>query len=67
MGEIGMFGKSSMDAIRVVLMVAMIAVTFVPAVRGGGVDAGKFPSRASARGPAAIVIAQGRCFNGRCF
>jgi len=59
--------KTSRDAIRVVLVIAMMAVTFVPAVRDGGGHAAKIPNQASARQPATIVVAQGRCFNGRCF
>ena len=64
--ERGMF-KRSRDAIRVVLVVAMMAVTFAPAVRDGGGITAKIPNQASARQSAAIVVAQGRCFNGRCF
>ena len=41
--------KTSRDAIRVVLVIAMMAVTFVPAVRDGGGHAAKIPSQASAR------------------
>ena len=59
--------KRSMDAIRVVLVVAMMAVALVPAVRDGGGYTAKIPNQANARHPAAIVVAQGRCFNGRCF
>jgi hypothetical protein len=51
----------------VVLVIAMMAVAFVPAVRDGGGHTTKIPNQASAHQPAAIVVAQGRCFNGRCF
>lgn len=54
-------------AIRALGLLALIAVTPVPAVRGVDADSPKNPPGITAPDAAPIVLAQGRCFNGRCF
>ena len=55
-------------AIRTLGMLALIAVTLAPATRNDA-DAGRSSAatNAGASDPAPIIVAQGRCFNGRCF
>jgi hypothetical protein len=55
-------------AIRTLGMLALIAVTLAPATRNDA-DAGRSsgPPSAERSGSAPIIVAQGRCFNGRCF
>jgi hypothetical protein len=72
--EIAMDGKSSAFAIRTLLRIAflgivVIAVTVVPTALNNETDAAKSSNLANAQRPASapIVVAQGRCFNGRCF
>ena len=47
----------------------VIATTLLPPVRGGdGASVAAFKESAGDRGSSApIILAQGRCFNGRCF
>ena len=62
-----MYRQSSTVAIRALAMLALTAVMLVPAVRNG--DTARQPRELSAdrSGPAPVIVAQGRCFNGRCF
>ena len=54
-------------ALRGFATVAMLLV-LAPAARGPAVDAALVADQAPGKQPgAAIVLAQGRCFNGRCF
>jgi hypothetical protein len=60
-------------AIRTLGMLALIALTLTPATANTDADAGR-PSGATNAGRsgsapvgAPIIVAQGRCFNGRCF
>jgi len=61
----------SIIAIRALGLLALIAVTPVPAGRGVDADSPKAPPGTIAPDTtpdaAPIVLAQGRCFNGRCF
>jgi hypothetical protein len=61
--------KPSVIAIRVFAVVALIAVTFVPAVRSDDADGFNLGGQPSAAPSAAAptIVAQGRCYNGRCF
>jgi hypothetical protein len=56
-------------AIRTLGMLALIAVTLAPATRNNDADVGRSPGPPGAErsGSAPIIVAQGRCFNGRCF
>jgi hypothetical protein len=56
-------------AIRTLGLLALIAVTLTPATRNTDADAGRSSAatHAGASDPAPIIVAQGRCFNGRCF
>ena len=56
-------------AIRTLGLLALIAVTLTPATRNTDADAGRSSGATNAErsGPAPIIVAQGRCFNGRCF
>jgi hypothetical protein len=56
-------------AIRTLGLLALIAVTLTPATRNPDADAGRSSAatNAGASDPAPIIVAQGRCFNGRCF
>jgi hypothetical protein len=52
----------------VLVVIAIIAATLAPTVRGHNATA-TIPDQISTdrAGDAPIVLAQGRCFNGRCF
>lgn len=54
-------------AIRTLGLLALIAVTTVPAMRSVDADSPKTQPGITAPDMAPIVLAQGRCFNGRCF
>ena len=60
-------------AIRALGMLALIALTLTPATANTDADAGRSSAATNAgRSGAAptgapIIVAQGRCFNGRCF
>jgi hypothetical protein len=60
--------KSATFTIRA-LLIALIAVTISHTIRGDDDDTAKFPRQTSTvrSVPEPIVVAQGRCFNGRCF
>ena len=64
-----MASKSSTLLMRCLIVVASVSTASVPAVRSH--DAGPAPisSRAGADQSAStpIVVAQGRCYNGRCY
>jgi hypothetical protein len=64
-----MNGKSSAFLIRPLVLIALIATTLTPSVRGRNAAADAIADQVSAdRAPSApIVLAQGRCFNGKCF
>jgi hypothetical protein len=60
---------SHVSAIRSFVMIVLVATTFTPAVNGHDVKAAQAQdqmSRTSVVAPP-IVLAQGRCFNGRCY
>jgi hypothetical protein len=61
--------KSSDVAVLSLVVIALITGTIVPTVRGDDGVAVAVPDQASrdraTSGP--IVLAQGRCFNGRCY
>ena len=56
-------------AIRALAALVLIAVTLVPAVRGNDADTPRFFAQPSAQSSysAPIIVAQGRCYNGRCY
>jgi hypothetical protein len=68
-GESAMDRKSSGIAIRSLALIALLAATSAPAIRGGdGATVTILNQTRSDRAASApIVLAQGRCFNGRCF
>jgi hypothetical protein len=53
----------------VLVVIAIIAATLAPTVRGHNAATATIPDQISTdrAGDAPIVLAQGRCFNGRCF
>ncbi len=61
--------KSSDVAIRSLVMIALIAGTTVPTVRGDDGAAVVVPDKMTTdrANPGPIIVAQGRCFNGRCY
>jgi hypothetical protein len=67
--EVFMVLKSSALLMRSLVVAAFIAATSVPTVRNYDAGAATIPNQArtdqSASAP--IVVAQGRCFNGRCY
>jgi hypothetical protein len=61
--------KSHVSAIRSLVMIALVATTITPAVNDHDVKAAQAQdqmSRTSVVAPP-MVLAQGRCFNGRCY
>jgi hypothetical protein len=64
-----MDGKSSGSFTRPLAVIALLAATLTPAVRGhdAGADAIADQLSGDRASSAPIVLAQGRCFNGRCF
>jgi len=66
--------KPTVFAMHALVVLAVIAVTSTPAIRGGDADVISFsrqPSAAStlsAPPPSApTIVAQGRCYNGHCY
>lgn len=60
--------QTSIFAIRALALLALIVAAPTPAARGVDAAGPTDPSRLTAAPDAApIVVAQGRCFNGRCF
>jgi uncharacterized low-complexity protein len=61
--------KSSVLVMRSLVVAASIAVASVPAVRGHDAGAATVSSQARAdqSASAPIVVAQGRCYNGKCY
>lgn len=64
-----MISTSSVHVIRTLGALALAAVILVPPLRGDEADPrGAFGAPTAAPSASApIVLAQGRCFNGRCF
>ena len=64
-----MSSQSSFYVRSALAALALLAVTLAPSVRGDNADtranAGAPNAAASASAP--IVLAQGRCYNGRCY
>ena len=61
--------KSHVSAIRSFVMIVLVATTFAPAINDHEVKATQAQDqmpRTSVVAPP-IVLAQGRCFNGRCY
>jgi uncharacterized low-complexity protein len=59
--------KSSVLAMRSLVVAAIVAAAAVPAVRDHDAGAAATSSQARADRSAPIVVAQGRCYNGRCY
>ena len=61
--------KSSALLLRSLVVLASITVASVPTVRNQDTAAATISNQARADQPASalIVVAQGRCFNGRCY
>ena len=61
--------KSSRLAIRPLVVIALLATTFAPTIRGEGAAKVTIVDQMSGDRAvsAPIILAQGRCFNGRCF
>ena len=59
--------ESSVFAFRMVLMFALVAMMPIPAERGNVPDSAEVAGAVSAGQSAPTIVAQGRCFNGRCF
>lgn len=69
-----MSSKPTVFAIHALVLLAVVAVTPTPANRGGDADVIGFsrqPGTASALSlpppSAPTIVAQGRCYNGRCY
>jgi hypothetical protein len=72
--EITMSSKPAVFAIQGLMLLAAIALAPALAIRGDDADIMSFSHQASAKstlsGPppsGPIIVAQGRCFNGRCY
>jgi hypothetical protein len=54
---------------RSLVVAAFVAAAFVPAVRDRDAGAASISNQARADQPASapIVVAQGRCYNGKCY
>jgi hypothetical protein len=61
--------KSSTLLVRSLVMVASLAAASVPTVRSHDAGASTTPNQVKAdqAASAPVVVAQGRCFNGRCY
>jgi hypothetical protein len=61
--------KSHVSAIRSLVMILLVATTIAPAVKDHDVKAAQAQDQTSRTSVVAppIVLAQGRCFNGRCY
>jgi hypothetical protein len=61
--------KSSTLLMRSVVVVALVAVAAVPTVRSHDADRATISNqtRTDQSASAPIVVAQGRCYNGRCY
>jgi uncharacterized low-complexity protein len=57
--------KSSVLVMRSLVVAAFVAAASVPAVRDTGAAAISSQARADQSAP--IVVAQGRCYNGKCY
>ena len=59
----------SVFAVGALGVIALIAVTPVPAERGGDPIVPRFVPQANITPPdtAPIIVAQGRCYNGKCY
>jgi hypothetical protein len=53
----------------VLVVITIVAATFAPTARGDNAGTVTIPDQISTdrAGDVPIVLAQGRCFNGRCF
>jgi uncharacterized low-complexity protein len=59
--------KSSVLVMRSLVVAAFVAAASVPAVRDHDAGAAAISSQARADQSAPIVVAQGRCYNGKCY
>ena len=64
-----MYAKSSVLLVYSLFLVAAVTPAIVPAVRNQDTGTATISSQAKADQPASapIVVAQGRCFNGKCY
>jgi hypothetical protein len=64
-----MSSKPTVFAMHALVLLAVIAVTPTPAVRGDNANVMSFSRQYSAAPPpsASTVVAQGRCYNGHCY
>ena len=64
-----MYAKSSVLLVRSLVVVAAITAAAVPSVRNQDAGTATISSQTKADQPASapIVVAQGRCFNGKCY
>jgi hypothetical protein len=67
--EIAMNGKSSAILIHPMVVIAVVAAMLTPSVCGPDAAAGPSADQAGTdrAGSAPVIVAQGRCFNGKCF
>ena len=68
-GGYTMARNRSVFAVGVLGVLALIAVTHVPAERSGDPVVPRFVPQANITPPdtAPIIVAQGRCYNGKCY
>jgi hypothetical protein len=61
--------RKSSILVSCALLVALVGATAAPIARSDDDEGAKAPSRAGASQSVAapVVVAQGRCFNGRCY
>lgn len=61
--------KPSVFAVRALGVLAVIAMTLVPTMRSSDHNTARSLPQPSANGPASapIILAQGRCYNGKCY
>ena len=64
-----MNSKPTVFAMHALVVLAVIAVTSTPAIRGGDADVISFSRQPSAASTlsAPTIVAQGRCYNGHCY
>jgi hypothetical protein len=67
--EITMSSKPTVFAIHALVLLAVVAVTATPAIRDDDAGVMKFSRHSSAASTlsAPTIVAQGRCYNGRCY
>jgi hypothetical protein len=67
--EAAMYGRFSSTLVRMFVVTAFVAVALAPTIRAdeGSAVSVDNPTIRSQVAPQPIVLAQGRCFNGRCF